>query len=210
MLGGDEDDVVGGARDGELREVERLGVDLAGDGECAEQAEAGGVDVGGGERGFVGIEAGAGEVVFVRGDVDARRLRRIHGEGGVVAGDTAGRIGDHHAEGGSVIGLRGGRSGVTGRSGPGNVGVVLLPLIGERRGSRGGHGEAGGLTQSDGLIGGLRGDGRTYRLRATVTARVVVGRTAAAASSSRIRPERVVSQRVMASPKRLSVNPRIG
>jgi hypothetical protein len=67
--GGDEDEVVGSAVDLDVGGEEGLGVELIVEGELVEEAEVGGVDVGGGEDGLVGIGAGAGVVVVLGEDV---------------------------------------------------------------------------------------------------------------------------------------------
>ena len=69
MLGGDDEEIVSDAGDGDVGKVERLGVDQSIGGNGEEFAEGGGVDVGEGERGLKVVEAGAGVVVVVGEDV---------------------------------------------------------------------------------------------------------------------------------------------
>jgi len=69
VFSGDEDDIVnagkGAAGDVYVALDQWLGIDLAGHLEAGEFAEGAGVDIGADESGFVGIDAGAGQVVVI-------------------------------------------------------------------------------------------------------------------------------------------------
>ena len=59
-------------RNGKARDDERLGIDLAVHRISEKPAEGVGIDVSGGKNSFVGVLAGAGEVIVVGQDVDLR------------------------------------------------------------------------------------------------------------------------------------------
>src|SRR5207237_795196 len=83
-----------------------------------------------------------------------------HRQHRVVAGGGAVGVRDQAAEARPAVGALRRSQGVGRRRGAGDVGGVALPLVAERRGSGGGHGEGGGGSGRHGDAGRLAGDGR--------------------------------------------------
>ena len=176
VFGHDEDDVVHAAGDAELGEVQRLGVHQAVHREVAQQAEGRRIHIGLRQGCFRSVLAGAQDIVVVGSDVSAGGSHdRIHCQRRRIAVDAGHGVGNDHAEGRAIVAGNGRRRGVAGRSRVRNVGVVLLPLIAEWRGSRGRHREGCGLPHGHGLVRRLRGDARRHRARADGQTRGVAG-----------------------------------
>ena len=79
------------------------------------------------------------------------------------AGRAAYRVADHDRELRAAGRSRLRRRGVARSSRTADGSSVLAPLIAQRSGARGGHGERGGLPGGDRHAGGLRGDRRRHR-----------------------------------------------
>ena len=100
------------------------------------------------------------------------RLVRGDGQHRLVAGRGAERVRHDRAEARAVVRLGDVGERVVLRGRAGDVRAVALPLVAERRGARGGHGEGGRRPDRDRAVRRLRRDGRRAgRRRSTRTRR---------------------------------------